>query len=265
MSTPAHPGSGGVHHAGGLWTSPVPDTFFPTRFAAKYIDEALETVHAAYRSVKGKPSEVTKPDKSWGKDLSTRELAPLECDATYAMVLAGIELVRQGRFPAIAGEVTGTVHMARTHALYAASAEFPAADVSYRNKDPEHMNMFYPLWGLLLTASLRDQHFCFPAKNAFLALLARPRLGYGALNSLRDTYSLEPEWEGQGVFTVDDYEVLTLPWRCRIGPLHPDDDNDVCGNAEVELLARRIQRERGATTREAARVEAALALSCVRE
>lgn len=55
--------------------------------------------------------------------------------------------------------------------------------------------------------------------------------------------------------------MLTLPWRCPIGPLHPDDDNDVCRDAEIELVARRLQRQVPDLNREVARTQVALMTS----
>lgn len=55
-----------------------------------------------------------------------------------------------------------------------------------------------------------------------------------------------------------DYDTLTLAWRCTIGPLHPEDDNDVCRDAYVEWQARNLQRDSPGITRPAARAQAFL-------
>lgn len=64
--------------------------------------------------------------------------------------------------------------------------------------------------------------------------------------------------ESRRLFTIADYDTVTLAWRCTIGPLHPDDDNDVCRDAYVEWQARRLQRKTPGLSRPAARIQAFL-------
>lgn len=48
---------------------------------------------------------------------------------------------------------------------------------------------------------------------------------------------------GRGEFTSEHYDVLTLPWRCAIGPIHPDDfDLGLMASAEREFAVRRWER-----------------------
>lgn len=63
--------------------------------------------------------------------------------------------------------------------------------------------------------------------------------------------------ENQG-FAWRDYDTLTLAWRCKVGPIHPDDDNDVCRDGYVEWLARGLQEQHPGLDRETARTQAYL-------
>ena len=77
-------------------------------------------------------------------------------------------------------------------------------------------------------------------REVLYAVLLRPAIG-----------------EGKHVSWID-YDTVTLAWRCKMGPLHPEDDNDVCSDAFVEWMARALQRERPGLSRETARIEAFL-------
>jgi hypothetical protein len=86
-----------------------------------------------------------------------------------------------------------------------------------------------------------------------VAMVTRPNLRevlYGIL--------LRPEPGALGAITWNDYDTLTLPWRCLIGPVHPEDDNDVSPDVFVEWTARDLQRQHPGLDRHAARTQAYL-------
>jgi len=86
-----------------------------------------------------------------------------------------------------------------------------------------------------------------------VAMVTRPNLRevlYGIL--------LRPQPNVSEEFTWNDYDTLTLPWRCLVGPVHPQDDNDVSSDVFVEWTARALQRQHPGMHRRVARTQAYL-------
>lgn len=68
----------------------------------------------------------------------------------------------------------------------------------------------------------------------------------------------------RGLISPEDYDALTLPWRCAVGPVHPDDDDsELERDAHVEWVARFLQNE--GVEREQAVLEAYLFVAARRE
>ena len=239
----------------------------PVVHPVEIIDPEYARARTAYFKFTETVPARTRPHRSWGKTLRKQNLAPLDIDSAWRMVAEGFRLVRAQEFPRInmadesnSSWASDTWKEAAIRAIYAAGAEQVASEIVFSHSALPCGDIIGPLHGLLLTGrSETDLLFSAPAKWAFYALLARSRIGYGAVSEIETLDLDEPRWAGQGEYTLDDYEVLTLPWRCHIGPLHPEDDNDVCHDPLVELYARRLLRKNPAYDKETARVESVLA------
>lgn len=213
------------------------------------VEDALERSFAAYRVLSAEPVP-TRAHPS--RETTHSVLAPLDYDAGWRLVEAGLRRLADGNFPCLqaAPWSLGSV-AAMDRAVDAMCAEQPVEGCAEQLEHHEgYQSLFGPLrdkflgTALLLKAPVSG--YAIPAHRAFVAAVTRPRIGFA------------DEGAARGMFCREDYDILTLPWRCRIGPIHPDDDNDVCLDAVVEVAARRLQRHHPGLTREAARVDAAL-------
>lgn len=192
----------------------------------------------------------------------------LDVESGLRVTRAGLSLVQEGRFPNLtfdgrwdssrvchAEESLWAAYLVGLHAPGDMPTTTMRAQTLWNALDPLR-EIFDPL-GYLLD----EPNHGTPALLTFFAVTARPRIGYVkslGFDCYFDCYAPSPWQPGLANFSQEDYDILTLPWRCRVGPLHPDDDNDVCADPLIELVARRLQRQTPALTREAARVAAAL-------
>lgn len=249
--------------------SALRDSDFPPPCSPAEVLAAATRIRNAYVHLKQQmPWPQLHP--SWGSQQHHR-MPPLDLEAGLRLVHEGLELVAAGRFPCLVDEREWEVEIcmegSRNHVwdAYLVGSYDPWRVLDGRQRIEAFQRVFAPFQEMLepldalLPTPTRHPMASLPVFWAFLAVVARPRIGYldsvlyGDLRA--DDLGM---WHGLNDFTFHDYDVLTLPWRCRIGPLHPDDDNDVCPDPFIELYARQLQQERPAFGRKAARVEAAL-------
>ena len=217
----------------------------PTRAPA--FCDTLAEIEAACRSLEAESKAVTYPHASWGVDMADFPLAPLNYAGALHLATTALSLLAGPGLPPLDGTRRASAEMRGRNAMCADRQA--RAGVLQLEWHAGYQRVCAPLLSVLEQLHANDNA---PARKAimdavsrtFIAVLARNRMGFKA--------------EFGGAYTQYDYDILTLPWRCRIGPLHPDDDNDVCHNPVVEYDARVIQMRNPGVSRAAARVQAAL-------
>ena len=213
--------------------------------------DVLAEIEAACRSLEAESKAVTYPHASWGVDMADFPLAPLNYAGALHLATTALSLLAGPGLPSLNGtRYLGSVIGAEMRGRNAMCADRQArAGVLQLEWHAGYQRVCAPLLSVLEQLHTNDEAPVHKAimdhvSRTFIAVLARNRMGFKA--------------EFGGAYTQYDYDILTLPWRCRIGPLHPDDDNDVCQNPVVEYDARVIQMLNPGVSRAAARVQAAL-------
>lgn len=231
----------------------VDTTAIKAPLLAVTLDDLLLQIDTAYRYLANRDNSNTFPHRSWGDEMSGFMLSPLDYTRGLHLVKTGLELLAGPGIPSLRStRYVASLGGAGVRATDAMCAHERASSTSLLLAGDEgFQSLCFPLLKVLREECpgydanlIRDTAYAF--QWSYIAIVARARMGFRHAAG----YS--------GPFTAADYDLLTLPWRCRIGPLHPDDDNDVCTDPVIENNARRIQQRNPAISRDAARVQAAL-------